>query len=192
MDSKELGVHCGYYLLFRHHGIVRAADATAFIGANFALPEAFTVDRRKYRLLDSEDTFFFWDELIDADNRTTGFAFFLPENPVFSQSRFVRDTANVSINGPEVHIDLAPGTQHKWECVQGFGSEIYQATDDTSDCAILMMNWSGRHAGFDFVPNLARMCSLGCLGRSLRRPSEAPATRPPIWGVAKPPPQPPK
>jgi hypothetical protein len=55
------------------------------------------------------------------------------------------------MDGDEVRIDLSAGVPHQWDCVQGFGSELYQAADDAADCAILMVNWSGRQAGFEVV-----------------------------------------
>jgi len=61
------------------------------------------------------------------------------------------DSTNASIDGDQDRIDLCPGVEQKWDCVQGFGSQVYQAADDPTDCAIVMMNWSGRSAGFDLV-----------------------------------------
>lgn len=142
-------MQCGYYVLFRCGGAVKAADATSSVGSHF--PEALAVCDREYRMISGEDTFFFWDELTDGDDRTVGFIFFLPTSLTLRRSRLLTDSTNTSVSGDEVRIDLSPGVPHQWDCVQGFGSEVYQSADDPADCAILMMNWSGRPAGFEVV-----------------------------------------
>jgi hypothetical protein len=145
---------CGYYLLFRCDGAVKAADASVLVGNQF--PRALTIDHREYRMISGEDTFFFWDELIDADNRTVGFSFLLPSSPTLRRSRLLSDSTNTSMDGDEVRIDLSARVPHQWDCVQGFGSEVYQAVDDAADCAILMVNWSGWQAGFKLVEGAVR------------------------------------
>jgi hypothetical protein len=146
-------MHASVYLLFHRNGITRVADATALFRQHF--PDTVIVARRNYRLVRGEDTFFFWDELIDSDSRTVGFSFLLPVSPTLRQSRLIADSKNTAVEGDEVRINLSPGGSHVWDCVQGFGSEVYQADDDPADCAIMMMNWSGRLAGVDLANDLA-------------------------------------
>jgi hypothetical protein len=147
-DRMEL-ILSSHYVLFRCDGAVKVADATSLIGNHF--PRVLMVAHREYRIISSEDTFFFWDELIDGDDRTVGFMFLLPCSPTLRSSRLLSDSTNTSVDGAEVRIDLCPGVSQQWDCVQGFGSKVYQAADDPADCAILMMNWSGRSAGFEVV-----------------------------------------
>ncbi len=146
---------CRYYALFRFDGSVRAADATNLVEAHF--PESLSIGGREYQLVQGEETFFFWNEFIDSDGRVTGFEFLLPESTTLRQSRLVSHSKNVSVDGDEVLIDLSLGDPHKWDCTQGFSSEVYRSLDDSADCAILMMNWSGRPAGFELMEDAIRL-----------------------------------
>lgn len=152
--KRDMAMPTGYFVLFRCDGTVKVADANLLIGEDF--PAALTIGHREYQMISGEDTFFFWDELVDGDDRTVGFTFLLPCSAVLRRSRLLSDSTNTSVDGDEVRINLAPGVPHQWDCVQGFGSEVYQAADDPADCAILMMNWSGRQAGFEVVGGAVR------------------------------------
>jgi hypothetical protein len=138
---------------------VKAADGTVLVTEHqgkHKYPAAFEIGGRKYNEVCGGDTFFFWDELIDDDNRTVGFTFEFPDNVVLQQSRLITSSVNVSLNGKDVWIDLSPHTKHKWLCVQGFGSGVYQCVDDPGDCVILLFNWSHSEAGFEVLEDAAQ------------------------------------
>lgn len=137
------------YLLFSRDREVKAADARGLSGNGF--PRAIVIGDRQYRIVDGEETFLFWDELVDDQNRVVGFWFNLPESPTLRSSRLTLASTNTTTHHEEVCIDLCPGVQQQWgECIQAFGSEVYQAVDDPKDCAILMLKWSNRAPGFKF------------------------------------------
>lgn len=147
-----------YYVLFERNGIVRAADATGLIRDSD--PQVLMVGDREYRIVDNkEDTFFFWDEYIDRKGQTVGFVFFLPDSPTLRSSRLTSGSTNVLVKDNEVHIDLDPEVAQEWDCVQGFGSDVYQAPNDPTDCVILLGNYSCRPAGFNVVCDAVRVIS---------------------------------
>lgn len=94
------------------------------------------IDQRKYRIIDRKDTFF-WDASIDDGVRTVGFTFFLPSSQTLRLSRFLSESPNASVDNFEVSVDLCPGIPHRWDCVEVFDSEVYQAVGDPTDRAIL-------------------------------------------------------
>ena len=143
------------YLLFSHKGDAKAADARGLSGTGF--PRTIFIGDREYRIVSGEETFIFWEELVDDQNQVVGFWFILPDSPTFRSSRLIQASANAIVKHDEVCIDLCPGVQQQWgECIQAFGSEVYQAVDDPKDCAILMLKWSERTPGFKFVAEEVR------------------------------------
>ncbi len=151
-------MNCEYYVLFNSDGFVRAADASGFVGTTF--PWSLAIGNDVYAMVCDEDTFFFWDEFIDEAGRTTGFQFFLPDGPALGRSRLVRDSKNVClVDEVEVNIDLCKGAPHRWDCVQGFSSEVYQSLGDPLNCAILMFNWTRRCPAIPIVQGDVRVSS---------------------------------
>ena len=63
-------MRCHFYVLFRRDGLIRAADASSLMGNNLSFPPAIVICGREYRMVTNCATVFFWDELIDDDERT--------------------------------------------------------------------------------------------------------------------------
>jgi hypothetical protein len=126
---------------------VCAADATYLLSSG-SYPTAMNVDGRRYVRVDSEDTFFFWDELHDKSNRTVGYSFVLPKSPIFTNATLWTESDNVKIENDEVRLLLHECAEPIWECVQGFGSELFQSEADPLDCLLLMFDWSQNDVAF--------------------------------------------
>ncbi len=134
-----------YYILFRDSGRVVAAPGPIPIGD---LPSSLLIRGVEYLPLLEENTFFFWDELRDRDGATVGYSFVPPESPTFRDSYLIRDSENVTRDGDEIRILLSSCDQPEWECVQGFGSQIYACETDRRDCVIYMLDWSQNQIAF--------------------------------------------
>jgi hypothetical protein len=141
-----------YFALYRRDGQVRAADASALVGKKF--PKTISVDGRTYRITVDEDTFVFWDELLDESDRVVGFTFIGPSHS-FDIAQLWPGSSNVLVDAYDTTIELAPGLPHRYDCTQGFDSKVYRAIDDQNECVMLMFNWSGREPGFELTGDLA-------------------------------------
>lgn len=140
-------VESNYYILLRDEGRVIAAVVPPQL-PDEDYPQGLYIRGLKYLPLCDEETFFFWDELHDRDGATVGYTFFLPDSPTFQRSSFIQDSRNVRLDGEEVTIFLQTYDSPVWECVQGFGSQIYAREDDPRDCVLYMFDWSGNRIAF--------------------------------------------
>jgi hypothetical protein len=135
-----------YFILSRYNGQVVAAEAPLNISEEW--PASFSVNGIEYFPLEGHDTFFFWDELRNAAGSTVGYTFLLPESPAFRNSAWVQNSGNVVLDGEEVRILLGSCDEPVWECVQGFGSDVYVNKNDQSDCIIYMLDFSENPIAF--------------------------------------------
>jgi hypothetical protein len=146
-----------YYLLYRQEGEVRAAER--ILADAFRWPERIEVEGVMYHSL-GESTFFFWDELRDAEGATVGYTFLLEESPTFRASHFISDSSNVltldddDCMPQEIRILLEPCPEPEWESVQGFGSDVYVSALDPKDCVLLMFDWSENRKAFTMHPKM--------------------------------------
>jgi len=137
-----------YLVLYRDGRRVRAADATSIL-EDGEFPRSIRRADGEYCRIDNQETFFFWDELRDAFDRTVGYEFLLADNEDFAASRLLTESDNVANNGSEVRILLQDCPAPNYECIQGFGSEVYQNITDPRDCMLLMFDWSQNPFAFD-------------------------------------------
>lgn len=112
------------------------------------MAERLSVNGTEYLQLRDEDTFIFWDELRNSAGLTVGYWFLVPESPTFRRSSLLRNSDNVLVEGEEVEILLEPCGEPEWECVQGFGSEVYVNKDNETDCILYMFDWSENPVAF--------------------------------------------
>jgi hypothetical protein len=141
-----------YFILYREGRRLLAADASCVAGDDY--PQRLVKSGVEYRRIDDEDTWMLWDELRDPEDRTVGFSFVLPESPSFCGSSFITDSENLSLSRFEAEVLLSPCERPRWECVQGFGCEIYQSVADPRECVLLMWNYSENSMGFDLVESV--------------------------------------
>ncbi len=139
------------YLLFVRGGRAVAADGGP---AGLDWPTMVTIDGRRYVAVpDPPGTMPFWNELLTPAGAVAGFEFACLSDLTLSGSRLTRAAANSTATpfepavGFHWQVELAAGPA-TWECVQGFGSVTLQAADDPADCALWLMNWSGRPPAF--------------------------------------------
>jgi len=145
-----------YFLLFRDKRRVRATEATHLISGDF--PFALTLGGREYRVVANQDTFIFWNDLLDPLGRTVGYRFLAPDMPTLTASSLVSDSDNVVVENcvcDEVTILLQECDDPREECVQGFTSEVYQSTSDPLDCVLLMYDWPENPIGFDLATGVS-------------------------------------
>ena len=135
-----------YFILFRMGGKIVAAEAPFQNTEEW--PASLSLNGAKYFPLSDGDTFFFWDELRNEDGSTVGYTFLLPESPIFKCSSFVRTSNNVVLDGEEAFVLLQPCEEPAWECVQGFGSEVYCNKKDATDCILYMEDFSENAIAF--------------------------------------------
>ena len=72
----------------------------------------------------------------------------MPENRIFAQSLLITNSRNVTIEDGFVNIMLQYCNEPTWECVQGFGSELYKCISDPKEWLLLMYNFSGNSIAF--------------------------------------------
>ena len=135
-----------YFILFRKEHNVVAAEAPPPTSDDW--PASLSIQGTEYLPLCGEDTFFFWDELRDSAGATVGYTFMPPESPTFRACSLLRHSDNVCMDGEEVKILLELCSNPKWECVQGFGSEVYANKDDKTDCVLYIFDWSENRVAF--------------------------------------------
>jgi hypothetical protein len=137
-----------HFLLYRNGRRVAAADAT-HLHSDRDYARTLSLEGRRYLRVDDEDTFIFWDELQDASGRTIGYTFLLPESKVFQNARLWNECENVTLEHNEIRVLLRECTAPIWECVQGFGSELYQNESDPQDCILLFHDFSKKPIAFE-------------------------------------------
>jgi hypothetical protein len=137
-----------HFLLYRNGCRVEASDAT-HLDSDREYAMALLFEGRRYLRVDHEDTFVFWDELRDASGRTIGYTFEPSDSKVFANARLWTESENVTFEYGEFRVLLYECTTPIWECVQGFGSELYQNESDPQDCILLFYDFSKNAIAFD-------------------------------------------
>ena len=136
------------YLLFRRAGRVVAADG----GARW--PSAADIDGTRYVAVpDPPGTMPFWDELLTPAGAVAGFVFSCLSDPVLSGCRMARAAANSTATpfdpatGFDWRVELAAGRRRGTWC-RGSGSVTLRSVADPADCALWLVNYSGRPPAF--------------------------------------------
>jgi hypothetical protein len=147
--SAEQIVPQRFYLFYREAGRVCVCDATLLIESAYGgYPIALIVGDREYPAVSEDESFFFWNEFVNAAGDTIGYEINCPPQ-VLRESYLLGGTENVELTEFEARVLLVDDPQATWNCLQGFGTVVYRSNADPRDCLLLMFDWSANRIGYD-------------------------------------------
>src|SRR5262245_48498086 len=106
-----------HYLFYRDAGRICVCDVTSLIGSSYpGYPVALVVGDHEYSAVGEKESFFFWNEFLNAAGETIGYEFDCPPQ-VLRESYLLSATENVELSDFEARILLVNDPQATWDCV---------------------------------------------------------------------------